>query len=109
MKLLKNRRIIIICIVALTMVFTSATFFLKQAEYKADPAFNSDEAEPDYKYVVKSHLGMVSVFMAGESQPIYVTDAPVDALPIADRQLLEDGIFVYTEVELTSILEDYAS
>ena len=41
--------------------------------------------------------------------PQYITDVEVSTLPRADRDALDAGIPIYTEQQLTSILEDYSS
>ena len=52
---------------------------------------------------------MVAVFLPGRDAPEYITDTPVSSLPAADRAALQTGLPVYTEEELTRLLEDYCS
>lgn len=62
------------------------------------------------KYTVTVFEGRVAIYLTEQmSSPKYVTDVPVSTLPAADRAALEEGIPIFTEEELTSILEDYGS
>ena len=65
--------------------------------------------EPAPRYILGRHEGMVAVFLPGGTAPEYVTDAPVSCLPERDRALLEAGLPVWSEEELTRLLEDYCS
>lgn len=64
---------------------------------------------PQPKYILSGYEGMVAVFLPGSEQPSYVTDAPVSCLPAADRKILTEGLPVFSEEELTRLLEDYGS
>ncbi len=62
------------------------------------------------KYTVADYEGHLAVYLTANAQaPEYVTDVRVCTLPAADRQALKKGIPIYTEAQLTSILEDYSS
>lgn len=62
------------------------------------------------KYTVTIFEGRVAIYLTEQmSSPKYVTDIPVSTLPAADRKALEEGISIFTEEELTAILEDYGS
>ena len=58
-------------------------------------------------YTVAEYDGRVALFHSGK--PYLITDTPVASLPKADRVRLAEGIDVYSEKELKSILEDYCS
>jgi len=65
---------------------------------------------PEWRYLVKAFGGQVAVYAEGQtSSPKYVTGIPVQSLPKADRDKLEEGIPIYSEPELTRILEDLGS
>ena len=62
------------------------------------------------KYTVTVYEGRLAVYLTASAQaPQYVTDVEVSTLPAADREALQKGIPIYTEAQLTSILEDYSS
>lgn len=62
------------------------------------------------KYTVADYQGRLAVYLSAQMDaPQYITDVEVSTLPRADRLALADGIPIYTEEELTSILEDYSS
>ena len=53
--------------------------------------------------------GYVAVWRGEDPQPQLITDAPVQALPPADRALLEAGIRLDDEAALQRALEDFCS
>lgn len=64
---------------------------------------------PPPKYILSGYNGLVAVYLPGEETPSYVTETPVSFLPSADREALANGMPVYSEEELTRLLEDYGS
>ncbi len=75
----------------------------------AEPEGESEtmETEKRVTYTVKSHEGRIGVFVDGELS--YLLDVYINTLPKSDRYLLEEGIVVYSEAELRSIIEDYTA
>ena len=64
----------------------------------------------DAKYTVTTYQGHLAVYLTTHMDtPQYITDVEVSTLPRADREALDAGIPIYTEQQLTSILEDYSS
>ncbi len=62
------------------------------------------------KYTVTAYQGHLAVYLTARMDtPQYITDVEVSTLPRADREALDAGIPIYTEQQLTSILEDYSS
>ena len=62
------------------------------------------------RYVVREYRGQVAVFLPLQTYgPKYVTEIPVSSLPQADREALENGIPIYTDAQLTALLQDYGS
>jgi len=60
-------------------------------------------------FVLGSFKGYVALWKDGKSDPIQIFPYPVDALPEADRNTLEQGIHARSEIELNQLLEDYLS
>lgn len=81
-----------------------------------DTAADGEQEQPvptagdDAKYTVTTYQGRLAVYLTAQMDtPQYITDVEVSTLPKADREALSDGIPIYTEEQLTSILEDYSS
>ncbi len=73
----------------------------------AEPAVTGVMFE-EAKYIVKEYQGLVAVFVPDSPDvPQKLLDARVSALPKADRNMLEEGILVYSDEELSRLLEDY--
>lgn len=58
-------------------------------------------------YVVRAAADGIAVFRAGEDTPLRTLPLDLEALPEADRQLLEEGIPAKSLAEARQILEDY--
>ena len=59
--------------------------------------------------VIGSWNGYVALFDQGAAEPKQIFPCPVEALPEADQQALENGIIVRNQRDLQQILEDYLS
>lgn len=57
-------------------------------------------------YTVKSVGNRIGVFYEGSSDPQYYLDRRLDALPESDRNNLKIGIAVYSDEELSRLIED---
>ena len=53
--------------------------------------------------------GYVALFEKGSEEPRQIFPCPVDALPEADRQALQEGIPIRNPRDLQQALEDYLS
>ena len=83
---------------------------ISTAEHSAAAPVQTDPSPAAAKYTVKVFGGRMAVYLtAHPDTPQYVTDVEVSTLPSADRIALHRGIAVYSEQELTSLLEDYSS
>ena len=60
-------------------------------------------------YTIGVWEGQLAVFQSGEPEPDSVYDVFVATLPAEEQTRLEQGIPVYSEEQLTSLLEDYTS
>ena len=64
-------------------------------------------ASPVPPYTLRAWQGQVAVFEGAQRYPMQVYDVYVNALPQELRQRLAEGIPVYSETELSLLLEDY--
>jgi len=73
---------------------------------------NSEIPSPSSRtttYTVKEYEGHIGVFHNDDRTPYQEIDVDVSSLPVADRELLKDGIKVSDANKLNSIIEDYES
>ena len=64
-------------------------------------------AEPVPLYTIRAWEGQVAVFERHQAYPKQVYDMPLSGLPYELRQQLLEGVAVYSEDELSILLEDY--
>ena len=55
------------------------------------------------------HEGYISLWRADDTKPLQVFPYRAEMLPNADRQALENRIYLANEQELQQLLEDYLS
>ena len=69
-----------------------------------------DEPPISY-YIVRENDGRIGIFHRenGETHFMYNINTPITLLPEADRELLNQGVVLYTEEELTKFIEDFSS
>ena len=84
--------------------YVSYMDFEEETALDDSPAISNAE---EHKFIVTSRNGSLVVYSAGAEAEVH--DVAVDALPDADRERLEHGIYANTEEELARILEDYGS
>lgn len=66
-------------------------------------------AVPSSTYLACEREGKLVIFTTGAEAPILVTDIMVSTLPETDRQALQQGITLTSELAITRLLEDYGS
>ncbi|MGI6030973.1 MAG: hypothetical protein ACOX7F_05670 [Eubacteriales bacterium] len=71
--------------------------------------FEEELASDEPMYIAKNFQGRIGVFSSASPFPFQVIDIYVKYLPEADQQLLEEGIPLYSQEELTRLCEDYGS
>lgn len=59
-------------------------------------------------YTITQVEGQLAVYSPGEKEP-QLYDVYIDTLPQTEQQRLREGVEVYTQRELKSLLEDYTS
>ena len=60
-------------------------------------------------FLLGSHKGYLALWKDGRPEPFQIFPVKVESLPEADRQMLADGITARSELELSSLLEDFLS
>lgn len=119
-----NTRLIILAVAAVAALgFITAAIAFRPARAEPDnsPALTlaappgvtlKGEPQPrqqteEWLYLVRSYGGQVAIYKWPETdKPETVTAILTDALPRADRERLVEGIPIYTELDLTRIMED---
>ena len=72
----------------------------------------SDEEQSEqenFTFIIKEYQGKVAVFQGQASEPLFVSDVSISSLPLADKEILSEGIEVSSERELNRLIEDYCS
>ena len=77
--------------------------------YTASLSQSSSQETRQVRYLMKNYGGRLAVFEAQQQSPLLVFDVYVNTLPEYDQQLLQEGISVEGEQQLTRIIEDYIS
>ena len=77
--------------------------------YAASLSQSSSQETRQVRYLMKNYGGRLAVFEAQQQSPLLVFDVYVNTLPEYDQQLLQEGISVEGEQQLTRIIEDYIS
>ncbi len=95
-----------------------ATYYLKHNHSTADLPESSQNITNNVKtstqtktqtYVIKNYEGKISVFEKGKSTPFRVTDTLTSKLPQKDQEILQNGIEVNSQKDVSNILEDFCS
>lgn len=60
-------------------------------------------------YLLGSHKGYLALWKDDRPEPFQIYPVKVSSLPDEDRQALEKGIAARSEIELSSLLEDFLS
>ena len=73
-------------------------------------SLNKEEIIPKEEYwIIKEYEGHPAVFNGMNKNPSEILDVSISSLPATDRILLSEGIRVYSETELSKLIEDYSS
>lgn len=93
----------------LSAILFSAAFWGGQPASAASRP-SSQDSEPHPLYTVGTYNNRVAVFVYGETEPSQVLEEVfLRSLPDGDQQRLRQGIPVYREEDLWSLLEDLES
>ena len=75
---------------------------------KINTSSSEEESRPSPMYVVMDLRGSIAVYKSGSTEPMQILETPVAVLPEADREMLANGIRVWSDEELQQIIEDYS-
>ncbi|MBQ3202911.1 MAG: hypothetical protein IJB36_04630 [Clostridia bacterium] len=89
-------------------LFLSAVVLFVLFRFVVTPPAKADTS-PDPMYTVGEWQGQVAVFEGEQTYPKQVYDMPVSGLPPELQQRLREGVPVYSDMELSVLLEDYTS
>ena len=67
----------------------------------------TEEFINDIIYVVAEHNGKIGIYDPNRTMVFEVLDVYVDYLPDTDKRYLQNGINIYTNDELLSVIADY--
>ena len=60
-------------------------------------------------FLLGSHKGYLALWKGSDPEPFQIFPVKTDSLPAADQEKLADGIEAHSELELSSLLEDFLS
>ena len=80
--------------------------YIGSAPYESESDISSDTTNQEASYIVKSHKGKIGIF-SSNGELLRIIDVYIKTLPIADREMLEEGIDIKNIDELRDIIEDY--
>lgn len=90
---------IFLACVLISVLFTGLYFSLEKEESTSEAKY----------WVIKEYEGHPAVFDSLNEKPSEILDINISSLPSSDRILLREGIRVYSENELSRLIEDYSS
>ena len=61
------------------------------------------------KYIIKIYNGKLAVFENKSDKPFFITEISERSLRNYDREMLANGIFANSDIELAMLLEDFGS
>ena len=62
-----------------------------------------------FMFLLGSHKGYLALWKDEGAEPFQIFPVKVEALPDADQERLSDGIEARSDLELSSLLEDFLS
>lgn len=108
----------LILFATITVFFVMAVFLRTEQETPSSPVVydtpKNVEQPPakksEYIFLAKTYEGNIALFSPdNQVRPIRISDINVASLPAADIALLETGIEIFTQEQLSQLLEDYGS
>ena len=106
------------CFILLSLLSVIHFFTVKEKEMSIPvrtiqhTARKNDKSETeeyinDIIYVVAEHNGKIGIYDPNRTTVFEILDVYVDYLPDADKRYLQNGINIYTNDELLSVIADY--
>lgn len=106
-KLLWSIRILV-GILILIGIFIAFQYALGIPQDAASPFYNAATASSaTCSYLLKEYNGKIGVFRIGNAEPFRILETYVATLPVLDQSELKNGIYLHSEAELKSVIEDY--
>jgi len=78
-----------------------------QPKFPDDAQTTQVHSSPCAIYIMRENGGKISIYDAKTENIIKTLDVYVFTLPESDREYLKQGIEIYSESELISLIEDY--
>jgi len=80
------------------------------SETETTKTMPTSPAEKKVYMTAREHNGLLCIFESDDSEnPSISLDVRVDSLPKADRDMFKKGVPLYSQAELSSLIEDYTS
>ncbi len=93
--------------IAFVIITVLAAGILTFSALSESAPLESDDIKPMPVYTVKEYNGFLAVFPYQSDLPTQITEVYVDSLPESDRKKISNGMQIYSEDELQTLLEDY--
>lgn len=90
-------------------VFAAVAAALLLASPNRADSSKAPKSTPAPLYVIKAELDRIGIYASTSDSALYYLDTPLSALPAYDRDLLYDGIAVYSKEELNERIQDFDS
>ncbi len=92
----------------------TGTAFLLDLHQKSEiPSINtasfSRAAMKQPSYRIGAYDGYITVFLPNQENPYLKTDIALSTLRLEDQKKITSGLYLYSQEELTSFLEDFGS
>ena len=87
-------------------VLTAQTEYVYVYLYPDESSSGSFDTGDTYLWIVREHEDRIGIFNS-DNVLIHVIETHIKTLPVADRDLLREGIWVSSRKELLAIIEDY--
>ncbi len=89
-----------------TDILTSQTEYVYVYVSPDETLNETPDTSNTYGWIVREHKERIGIFNS-DNVLIHVIETHIKTLPVADRDLLREGIWVSSRKELLSIIEDY--
>lgn len=94
--------------ISLVIVAGSLTLSAQREKSHAQEA-PAEESDTEPGYVMRIDGNQIALFRSGSELPYQRLDVPLNLLSDYDREQLEQGIEVETELEMRQMVEDFTS
>lgn len=102
---MKEKRHPILWLLTISFLLAAVALFILFRFVVTPPA--KADTTPDPMYTIGEWRGQVAVFEGNQTFPKQVYDTSVSGLPPEMQQRVREGVAVYSDTELSVLLEDY--